>query len=223
MTSVFFFYLAAGVWRLTSTEVTFCGSKPSHTSMLRESPTARSTRTASVCVMPSKLWLFTSRMRMPTCSRPSLAAAPTELTCLKDKGHVSTTTTAPVSVRRRAALDHLGDEDTLVGGIEGVSCVALCPPTNADAKFLARLLLDHNLLQQHGHRSSVCCCLLQTSPQPVAVGGPTCIPGGDGSLRTSMRISCLLAKRARTASWCVAWRRSMEFTSNIRSPTRRPL
>lgn len=51
----------------------------------------------------------------------------------------------------------------------------------------------------------------------------TCIPGGDGSLRTNIRISCLLANRARTASWCVAWRKSMVFTSNIRSPTRSPL
>lgn len=51
----------------------------------------------------------------------------------------------------------------------------------------------------------------------------SCIPGGDGSLRTNIRISCLLASSARTASWCVAWRRSMLFTSKIRSPTRRPL
>lgn len=70
-------------WCLTSTAATFRGSKPSHTSMPRESPTARSTRTASVCVIPSRLWLFTSRIRMPTCSRPSLAAAPVELTCFE--------------------------------------------------------------------------------------------------------------------------------------------
>ncbi len=51
----------------------------------------------------------------------------------------------------------------------------------------------------------------------------TCMPGGEGSLRTSMRISCLLESRALTASWCVACRRSMVFTSKIRSPTRSPL
>lgn len=50
----------------------------------------------------------------------------------------------------------------------------------------------------------------------------SCIPGGEGSRRTNIRISCLLASKARTASWCVACRRSMLFTSNIRSPTRRP-
>lgn len=126
-----------------------------------------------------------------------------------------------VSVHCKAVLDNLGDEDTFVCGIKGVSRMTLCPPTNADAKFLPRLLLDHNLLQRTQFVS-----VLQpfaNFTQPVAVRGPTCIPGGDGSLRTSMWISCLLAKRARTASWCVAWRRSMEFTSNIRSPTRRPL
>lgn len=51
----------------------------------------------------------------------------------------------------------------------------------------------------------------------------TCMPGGEGSLRTSIRISCLLESRALTASWCVACRRSMVFTSKIRSPTRSPL
>lgn len=50
----------------------------------------------------------------------------------------------------------------------------------------------------------------------------SCIPGGEGSRRTNIRISCLLASKARTASWCVACRRSMLFTSNIRSPTRSP-
>lgn len=51
----------------------------------------------------------------------------------------------------------------------------------------------------------------------------TCMPGGEGSLRTSMRISLLLESRALTASWWVACRRSMEFTSRMRSPTRNPL
>lgn len=77
-------------WCLTSTPVIFCGSNPSHISMTRESPTARSTRTASVWVIPSRLWLFTSRIRIPTFSLLSLAAAPLELTCLiSTKGEVS--------------------------------------------------------------------------------------------------------------------------------------
>lgn len=65
---------------LTSMAAALPGSKPSHTSMNRVSPTARSTRTASVWVMPSRLWLLTSKIRMPTSRRPSLAAAPLELT-----------------------------------------------------------------------------------------------------------------------------------------------
>ncbi len=58
---------------------------------------------------------------------------------------------------------------------------------------------------------------------PLLISVYTCMPGGEGSLRTSMRISCLLESRALTASWCVACRRSMVFTSKIRSPTRSPL
>ncbi|TNN60527.1 hypothetical protein EYF80_029250 [Liparis tanakae] len=67
--------------------------------MTRESPTARRTRTASVCVIPSRLWLFTSRIRMPTCSRLSLAAAPLELTCLKTNQRKGRPPPGPVNLR----------------------------------------------------------------------------------------------------------------------------
>lgn len=78
-------------------------------------------------------------------------------------------------------------------------------------------------LVRRGTVSNFLCYACVSTRIFVWVDGLTCIPGGDGSLRTNIRISCLLASRARTASWCVAWRRSMVFTSNIRSPTRSPL
>lgn len=65
---------------LTSMAAAALGSKPSHTSTSSASPTLRSICTASVWVIPSKLWWFTSRIRIPTFRRPSRAAAPEELT-----------------------------------------------------------------------------------------------------------------------------------------------
>lgn len=65
---------------LTSMAAAALGSKPSHTSTRSASPTLRSICTASVCVIPSKLWWFTSRILIPIFRRPSRAAAPEELT-----------------------------------------------------------------------------------------------------------------------------------------------
>lgn len=50
---------------------------------------------------------------------------------------------------------HLGDEDTFICGIKGVSCVTLRPTADANAKFLPWLLLDYHFLQQHVLRLSV--------------------------------------------------------------------
>lgn len=67
-------------WTFTSMPATVRGSKPSHTSMTKVSPVARKTLTASVWVMPRRLWLLTSRILIPTFRRPSRAAAPLQLT-----------------------------------------------------------------------------------------------------------------------------------------------
>lgn len=55
------------------------------------------------------------------------------------------------SVNSKAVLDNLGDEDTFICGIKGVSCMTLCPTANTNAKFLPWLLLDYNFLKQHMH------------------------------------------------------------------------
>lgn len=75
-----------------------------------------------------------------------------------------------VSVHCKAVSDNLGDEDTFICGIKGVSCMTLGPPTNANAKFLAWLLLDYHFLQQHKHSLSTCCYLLLALPNLLLLG-----------------------------------------------------
>lgn len=65
--------------------------------------------------------------------------------------------------------------------------------------------------------------LCPTLPLCRSQASPTSIPGGGGSRLTTILSSCVLARRALTASWWVAWRRSVPFTSKILSPTRSPL
>lgn len=67
-------------------------------------------------------------------------------------------------------FNNLGDEDTFICGIKGVSCMTLGPPTNADAKFLPWLLLDYDFLQQNRHRLWLCCSLLHTWPDLLLWG-----------------------------------------------------
>lgn len=138
----------SGFWGLTSTAATLCGSKPSHTSMTRESPTARRTLTASVWVIPSRLWLFTSRMRMPTCSLPSLAAAPVELTWRKSQRFV-----CKLADRLEKTtwiwmnwFCYLGDKYALIRGVKGIPSVTFGSSADADSELLPRLLLDQDLL-----------------------------------------------------------------------------
>ena len=44
-------------------------------------------------------------------------------------------------------ISHLGDEDALVGGVEGVASVALGTSTDTDAQLLSWLLQDDYFLR----------------------------------------------------------------------------